>query len=219
MQIDLDALERYARAGYPLIGHPALALIAKVRELEQQRDTARGVAERWTVERRENGDILIQSPTGDRAGVWHDDTSPLAEVVRQLFQDMMYAAPTPPDGGIPTDTIDRLTRQKATHIIARDGFQVSGVVLTKPNGSVCIVDKSAVRWLTGDELFRVMHPDAPPDGDAGRDRLDAERYRFIRATTKAVRDDNGGGRVEVTPEEFDAMTDDAMTASKGEGGA
>lgn len=39
MQIDLEALERYARAGYPLIGHPALALIAKVRELE--RDAAR----------------------------------------------------------------------------------------------------------------------------------------------------------------------------------
>lgn len=49
-------------------------------------------------------------------------------------------------------------------------------------------------------------------------RPDAERYRFIRATTKAVRDDNGEGRIEVTPEEFDAVTDAAIDAARKEKG-
>lgn len=84
---------------------------------------------------------------------------------------MLAAAPTPPAGDIPTDSIDRLTREKAAHIIARDGFRVSGVVLTKPGGNACIVDKSAVRWLDSQELFRVMHPDAPPAGVAGQERV------------------------------------------------
>jgi hypothetical protein len=54
---------------------------------------------------------------------------------------------------------------------------------------------------------------------ARRLEQDAARYRFIRATTKAVRDDNGGGRVEVTPEEIDAMTDAAIDAARGESNA
>ncbi|MCT9125365.1 hypothetical protein [Cupriavidus gilardii] len=96
-----------------------------------------------------------------------------SQQAREAYAAMLAAAPTPPAGDIPTHSIDRLTREKAAHIIARDGFQVSGVVMTKPNGSVCIVDKSAVRWMDSMELFRVMHPDAPPAGDAGQesDRL------------------------------------------------
>jgi hypothetical protein len=42
---------------------------------------------------------------------------------------------------------------------------------------------------------------------------DAARYRFIRTTTKAVRDDDGDGRIEVTPEGFDATVDAAMLAA------
>ncbi|CAJ0737816.1 hypothetical protein R16034_00858 [Ralstonia edaphis] len=45
------------------------------------------------------------------------------------------------------------------------------------------------------------------------DARDAARYRFIRATTKAVRNDDGSGRTEVTPEEFDAITDAAIAAA------
>ena len=45
-------------------------------------------------------------------------------------------------------------------------------------------------------------------------KKDAERYRFIRATTKAVRADDGEGRIEVTPEKFDAMTDISIEIHK-----
>jgi len=36
---------------------------------------------------------------------------------------------------------------------------------------------------------------------------DAERYRKIRATTKAVRNDEGTERIEVSPEDFDMYVD------------
>lgn len=51
------------------------------------------------------------------------------------------------------------------------------------------------------------------------DALNAKRYRYIRMTTKAIRDDDGNGRVEVTPEMVDAMTDAAMLdVAESEGG-
>ena len=52
-----------------------------------------------------------------------------------------------------------LTHSKAKHIIARDGYSVTGFVLTKDSGEKCIVDMSAVRWLARDEFFKMMHPD------------------------------------------------------------
>jgi hypothetical protein len=47
---------------------------------------------------------------------------------------------------------------------------------------------------------------------------DAARYRHIRETTKAIRDDNGGGRIEVTPDEFDAAIDAALAAAEAPNG-
>jgi hypothetical protein len=53
-----------------------------------------------------------------------------------------------------------LTHSKTKHIIARDSFSVTGFVLTKETGEKCIVDMSAVRWMSRDEFFKMMHPDA-----------------------------------------------------------
>jgi RNA polymerase subunit RPABC4/transcription elongation factor Spt4 len=55
----------------------------------------------------------------------------------------------------------RLTEMKAKNIIDRDGFAVCGYVMDA-DGKVCIVHHSAVRWLSSDEMFRVMHTDAAP---------------------------------------------------------
>lgn len=52
----------------------------------------------------------------------------------------------------------QLTHNKTKHIIARDRFSVTGFVLTKENGDKCIVDMSAVRWMSRDEFFTMMHP-------------------------------------------------------------
>jgi len=88
-----------------------------------------------------------------------------------LNEGQQSAAPAAP--AIDTGTIDRLTREKTVHIMARDGFAVSGFVLSKAPDSVCVVDHSAVRWLTGDELFRVMHPDSTPaDAASEADKVD-----------------------------------------------
>lgn len=51
---------------------------------------------------------------------------------------------------------------------------------------------------------------APVDA---QDAVDAKRYRKLRATTKAIRNDEGTERIEVTPEDFDKHVD-AMQASQ-----
>ncbi|UQN71777.1 hypothetical protein NUJ28_06170 [Burkholderia multivorans] len=57
-------------------------------------------------------------------------------------------------------TGDRLTDQKAAHIMQRDGYKLTGVVLCRDDGARCIVESSAVRWLTKDESWALMHPAA-----------------------------------------------------------
>ena len=54
---------------------------------------------------------------------------------------------------------DRLTAQKASDIIERDGYTVTGVVMTLPGARACIVNRSAVRWLEPGDLFNLMHTD------------------------------------------------------------
>lgn len=61
-----------------------------------------------------------------------------------------------------------LTHNKAQHIIERDGYVVTGFVLTKNKEgreySKCIVDMSAVRWFDdGMTFFRMMHSDTPEE--------------------------------------------------------
>jgi hypothetical protein len=72
------------------------------------------------------------------------------------------AAPAEPEP--PLSVGDRLTRKKAAHIIARDGFYATGYVLGggMADGRRCIVEMGAVRWLTTGEAWKLMHPDAQP---------------------------------------------------------
>jgi hypothetical protein len=61
----------------------------------------------------------------------------------------------------------RLTELKAANIAKRDGFRITGYVLTHEDGRKCIVDMSAVRWLDRDEFWRLMHPTPRrPEGPA-----------------------------------------------------
>ena len=56
---------------------------------------------------------------------------------------------------------DRITADKADHICDRDGYAVTGVVLTLPDGRACIVNRSAVRWLHGEtDLWNLLHTDS-----------------------------------------------------------
>lgn len=64
--------------------------------------------------------------------------------------------------GMPdTFRVDRLTNEKASHIAIRDGYHVTGYVMThavdKETRKV-IVDCSAVRWMGGTEFFEMLHP-------------------------------------------------------------
>lgn len=58
-----------------------------------------------------------------------------------------------------------LTHRKTSDIVKRDGFAITGFVLTHPDGRKCIVDMSVVRWFhdkDGKAFFWMMHPDNPP---------------------------------------------------------
>ncbi len=50
-----------------------------------------------------------------------------------------------------------LTANKAAHICERDGFDVTGVVMKDICGEVCIVDGGAVRWMSKNEFWDLMH--------------------------------------------------------------
>lgn len=53
-----------------------------------------------------------------------------------------------------------LTHNKTAHIIARDGFAMTGFVLTHEDGRKCIVDMSAVRWFHDKKTWAdVMFPE------------------------------------------------------------
>jgi hypothetical protein len=51
-----------------------------------------------------------------------------------------------------------LTHRKTKGIIKDRGYNVTGFVLTREDGDKCIVDMSAVRWLTDKGFFEMMHP-------------------------------------------------------------
>lgn len=57
--------------------------------------------------------------------------------------------------------LDRMTSLKAATTKAETAYQISGVVLAHPDGRRCIVEGGAVRWISGDEFWHVMHPERP----------------------------------------------------------
>jgi hypothetical protein len=76
-----------------------------------------------------------------------------------------------------------LTAQKAASIEKRGGlagpYKITGFVLANSGGDRCIVEMSAVRWLSMDEMWWLMHDSQSPifepnDKDLARRALDSE---------------------------------------------
>lgn len=57
-----------------------------------------------------------------------------------------------------SEHFDRLTAEKAKSIIERGLYKPCGIVLCSDDGDVCIVDRSAVRWLKAADDWTLMHP-------------------------------------------------------------
>jgi len=56
-----------------------------------------------------------------------------------------------------------LSADKAAFICDRDGSSISGFVVTNnKTGEIAIIDKSAVRWLSSDEMWWLMHDSQSP---------------------------------------------------------
>jgi hypothetical protein len=50
-----------------------------------------------------------------------------------------------------------LTAKKTNEIMQRDKSVITGFVVTDASGNVAIVDKSAVRWMSKDQLWQFFH--------------------------------------------------------------
>lgn len=66
--------------------------------------------------------------------------------------------PNKPNANRVTVEFCNLTERKAAHIIERDGYKATGYVMMNEQGEVCIVNKSAVRWLSKDAYWALMFP-------------------------------------------------------------
>lgn len=59
-----------------------------------------------------------------------------------------------------------LTSEKTESILNRfEGSQISGFVVTLKGGNLCIIDKSACRWINKNEMWWLMHEsdELPPN--------------------------------------------------------
>ncbi len=54
--------------------------------------------------------------------------------------------------------MDRLTISKATSICEINNFEGTGFVMRNKDGRVCVIEKSAVRWIENEEWWDIMHP-------------------------------------------------------------
>ena len=65
-------------------------------------------------------------------------------------------------------TGDRLCELKTQDIIERDSYKHVGYILHREHRGFCLVNGAAVRWLTDDECWQLMHGDAAPSpADSG----------------------------------------------------
>lgn len=85
-----------------------------------------------------------------------------AQATRQLAE-LEARKPLPPTDMTVTQHVnalvgDGLTAQKVEAICEREPYDVTGVVLSLPDGRACIVNQAAVRWFHGPRDFReLMH--------------------------------------------------------------
>lgn len=54
--------------------------------------------------------------------------------------------------------MDKMTRRKVESLTESDNFEISGNVLVRNDGQRAIVEMGAVRWLTNEEMWSLMHP-------------------------------------------------------------
>lgn len=86
---------------------------------------------------------------------------------------------------------DRITAQKAAHIIERDGYKVTGIVLTLDDGRACIVNMGAVRWLHGArDMWNLLFTDSKDNVEAIASAVAVEREACAKICDAYL---NGGG--------------------------
>jgi hypothetical protein len=54
--------------------------------------------------------------------------------------------------------MDKMTRKKVQSLTESGNFEISGSVLCRNDGQRAIVEMGAVRWMTNEEMWALMHP-------------------------------------------------------------
>jgi hypothetical protein len=54
--------------------------------------------------------------------------------------------------------MDKMTRKKVESLTKSGNIEISGNVLCRTDGQRAIVEMGAVRWLTNEEMWALMHP-------------------------------------------------------------
>ena len=84
-------------------------------------------------------------------------------ILKRQDSELKARKPLPPADMTPVQHVnalvgDGLTAQKVEAICEREPYDVTGVVLSLPDGRACIVNQSAVRWFHGErDFWELMH--------------------------------------------------------------
>ena len=109
-----------------------------------------------------------------------------------------------------------LTHRKAKGIIQDKNFYVTGFVLTQEDGDKCIVDMSAVRWLSMSEFHDLMHPpvESPTSAPEMYAELEAAMnvFRFYQGHHAA----KGHSDKEQTNKQYADRIEKVLTKARGE---
>jgi hypothetical protein len=91
---------------------------------------------------------------------------------------------------------NKLARDKMKSILmAQPSWKITGIVMTNPDGSKCIVDGPAVRWMTKEEAFNIMQ-----NADVRIDRLRELRAHWENKLVTEVK--HYGGIPSLTADEL-----------------
>ncbi|PZP57558.1 MAG: hypothetical protein DI604_34690 [Delftia acidovorans] len=123
-----------------------------------------------------------------------------AQATQQLAE-LEARKPLPPTDMTPVQHVnalvgDGLTAQKVEAICEREPYDVTGVVLSLPDGRACIVNLSAVRWFSGAGDFRaLMHGDPVAEERAACAKLCMDKaHKMEREAVDAEKEGDGTTR-------------------------
>jgi hypothetical protein len=156
----------------------------------------------------------------DSSAVTWDSPVLRASQLLQVEHDTALSNLPEDDEVVMRTTGDHLCEHKTQDIMSR-GYKRCGYVLMNDAGHCCIINGAAVRWLTKDECWQLMHPDADtipvPRAEYEAMKMDSERLNSGCIMTSEWDEFGEPFKCERRGLDLRADIDAATAASKGQG--